>query len=648
MGEREITARSDVYALGAVLYECLTGDPPFTGSTAQAVVARVVTETPRPMLPQRHTIPAYVEAAVLRALEKLPADRFASAAQFAEALTDRSAIGLRHTAPMLRPTLASLRQRKRAAAVAGALLLLLLATMAGSYRLGRAVAAPVPAARFALTIPADQRLTSVDPLAALSPGGELLAYSAEGEAGIPQLFLRPLDQLTALPLPGTDNGCCPSFSPDGRDLAFLQQGVFKRISARGGAATTIPVTGSAQLNLLRWAGDDEFVVTTSEGKLAWLGNDSRLRTVAAPDSAAGEGSLDVMDVLPGGGILAIATIEPPGGTLAVFDPEDGSRIPLSTGTVNWAGFSDGHLVWSQPGGLLYAAPFDPRRARITGPVQSLGVTVQQTRGSRPKIAQLGHATLAYVPAQALSLVSVSRQGRLTTLLEQPRSYHSPRISPDGRYIALDFSETTRDVWLLDRGDSTMSRATFQRTGHDPTWLPNGREIVFAEARGPRVGVVRTAVDGSRPVDSVYFEGTQVSIHSVTPDGRTGIAVRYTSVAGGGDIVTVPLRGRRYGEAARRHTLRRGLSRALAGRPLAGLRVERGEPAGGLPAGARRPGRQAARLAERRQRAGLVSRRTRAVLPEPRSGRAAADRGEDRDRSIAACRLPHAALPGDGL
>ena len=90
MGEREITARSDVYALGAVLYEMLTGDPPFTGRTAQAVVARVVTESPRPLVPQRHTIPPHVEAAVLTALEKLPADRFASAAEFAEALQDKS------------------------------------------------------------------------------------------------------------------------------------------------------------------------------------------------------------------------------------------------------------------------------------------------------------------------------------------------------------------------------------------------------------------------------------------------------------------------------------------------------------------------------------------------------------------------------
>src|SRR5207342_686910 len=90
MGEREITGRSDVYALGAILYEMLSGDPPFTGSTAQAVVARVVTETPRSLHAQRHTIPAHVEAAVLTALEKLPADRFSTAAEFADALKDKT------------------------------------------------------------------------------------------------------------------------------------------------------------------------------------------------------------------------------------------------------------------------------------------------------------------------------------------------------------------------------------------------------------------------------------------------------------------------------------------------------------------------------------------------------------------------------
>src|SRR5205814_5072575 len=89
MGDREITPRADIYALGVVTYEMLTGDPPFTGSTAQAIVARVVTESPRPLVAQRHTIPGNVEAAALTALEKLPADRFATAAEFADALRNK-------------------------------------------------------------------------------------------------------------------------------------------------------------------------------------------------------------------------------------------------------------------------------------------------------------------------------------------------------------------------------------------------------------------------------------------------------------------------------------------------------------------------------------------------------------------------------
>ena len=538
MGEREITARSDVYGLGAVLYEMLTGDPPFTGSTAQAIVARVVTETPRPLLPQRHTIPPHVEAAVLTALEKLPADRFATAAEFASALTGGTVTVPRLTAAGPGRPGSRAQPRKLLALVALSILALALVG-AGTYVLGRSAAPPVPPARFGITLPTDQQLAQVDPLAAVSPSGDLLAYTAEGPGGVSQVYVRTLDQLTPVPLAGTENGCCAVFSPDGEYLAFFQQGHLKRIPSTGGAATAVP--GDPRLTVVRWAGNDEFVVTTESGALARLKNDGTVQAIALPDSTKGEGTLDVMQVLPGGRILAIGTTAYATGNLVVVDPRDGSRVPLALGAITWAAFSDGHLVWCQGGGVLYAAAFDPGKARITGPVQSLGITVQQTRGSRPKIAQAGRTALAYVPAQPLTLVTVARDGRVTPLLDQPRSYHSPRVSPDGRRVALDFAAETRDVWVLDMTDRTLSRATFQNTGHDPTWLPDGKELIYAEIRGAHTGIVRAPVDGSRPADSVYFEGAQITVHAVTPDGRTGIAV-VLPTNGPGDIVTVPLSG----------------------------------------------------------------------------------------------------------
>ena len=451
MGEREITARSDVYGLGAVLYEMLTGDPPFTGSTAQAIVARVVTETPRPLLPQRHTIPPHVEAAVLTALEKLPADRFATAAEFASALTGGTVTVPRLTAAGPGRPGSRAQPRKLLALVALSILALALVG-AGTYVLGRSAAPPVPPARFGITLPTDQQLAQVDPLAAVSPSGDLLAYTAEGPGGVSQVYVRTLDQLTPVPLAGTENGCCAVFSPDGEYLAFFQQGHLKRIPSTGGAATAVP--GDPRLTAMRWAGNDEFVVTTESGALARLKNDGTVQAIALPDSTKGEGTLDVMQVLPGGRILAIGTTAYATGNLVVVDPRDGSRVPLALGAITWAAFSDGHLVWCQGGGVLYAAAFDPGKARITGPVRSLGITAQQTRGSRPKIAQAGRTALAYVPAQPLTLVTVARDGRVTPLLDQPRSYHSPRVSPDGRPIARCHAPPSRTPATTRPGSPT--------------------------------------------------------------------------------------------------------------------------------------------------------------------------------------------------
>src|SRR5215218_9466473 len=215
MGEREITARSDVYAIGVVLYEMLTRDPPFTGSTAQAIVARVLTETPRPILPQRHTIPPAIETAVLTALEKLPADRFGSAAQFSEALAGRGSTPAARTAvmPAASAIVATANRRVQLGLLAAAVVAAAVAAW-GWFRPGEAPTVN----RFSLYLPAEQALAPVNTSGnrvAISPDGKRIVYSGPAQRGT-QLWVREHDQLTSTPVPGTENAGTPFFSPDGR------------------------------------------------------------------------------------------------------------------------------------------------------------------------------------------------------------------------------------------------------------------------------------------------------------------------------------------------------------------------------------------------------------------------------------------------
>jgi len=542
MGEREITARSDVYALGCVAYEMLTGDPPFTGSTAQAIVARVMTEAPRPLVAQRRTIPPEVEAAVLTALEKLPADRFATAAEFAEALAGRGPGAITRRAERTVPATQSSRRAAVIPIAIGALALL--ATFFGGWFSARRTESGTVPLRLSINLPPEQQLAGgVEPIAALSPDGTELVFSGQA-GGTTRLYSRRIDQLTAVPLGGTDGGCCPVFSPDGSWILFFEGATLRRIPRRGGAATTVPAPADSGIASVRWAGTDQFFVTRQNGTLAVLTPAGALRPIARPDSSRRELSLDVMQMLPGGAALVIGVTDFPAGPLLAIDPKSGRRTVILETPVLWAGYSSGHVVWVGADNLLYAARLDPDRLRTSGAIRAIGASPQVTRGFRPKVTLSSSGALAYVPAQPLSLVTIDRTGRVTTLLDQPRSYHSPRVSPDGRRILFDFQENGRDVWLFNLRDTTLTRVTFENSGHDPTWLPDGQHLLYGVAQGNQIGIFRRNVDGSGVAESVLVAGAQITAHAVTPDGRTAIAAAFGggSTAADFDLIRVPLDG----------------------------------------------------------------------------------------------------------
>jgi len=532
MGEREITPKVDVYALGCVLYEMLTGEPPFTGPSAQAIVARVMTEPPRSITLQRHTVPAHVEAAVHRALEKLPADRFATARAFADALSEGRALTHARTSAYPVAAVRTLGARLRSAAPwAAAVAALAVGLVIGSRVLGGGPAAR--AMRLSVAIPSE----SPPLVVRIAPDGGTLAY-VSGQGDRLAIYTRRLDDLQPRRVEGTDDAFTISFSPDGQTLAYLSAGGPRKVPAGGGTSIAIPVAGGAVLTAIEFAGQDQFVVATG-GALATLAADGKLRRFAEPDSVGGGGALVPDQVLPDGWVLARSWRAPPNGPIMAYDPASGKRTVLLDVNVAWAGYADGLLTWALPNGTLYAAPFDLGAKRLKENGKPLGATALAILGFLPPVS-IGPGGLAYAPTRARSLVRVARTGLSTVLLATDRTYHNPRVSPDGRRISMDFTEQDRDVWLFDIADSTLTKFGFDSTAHDAEWLPDGSGLLFAAVRGGAIGVFRRRFDARGSADSIFVGPEQVSVHAITPDRKTAIGVMINQTSF--DLISVGLEG----------------------------------------------------------------------------------------------------------
>jgi len=534
MGEREITPKVDVYALGCVLYEMLTGEPPFTGPSAQAIVARVMTEPPRSITMQRHTVPSHVEAAVHRALEKLPADRFASARAFAEALSDAGAITHARTSARPAPGATAPASRTRLAALApwaAAAATLAVGLAVGSLVLGAGSAArPM---RLSVAIP-----TESPPLVVrISPDGGTLAY-VSGQGDRLSIYTRRLDDLQPRRVEGTDDGFTISFSPDGQTIAYLGASGPRKVPVGGGTSVAIPVAGGALLTAIEFAGPDHYVVATG-GALATLASDGTLRRFAQPDSLSGGAALVPDQVLPDGWVLARSWQAPPNGPIIALDPATGKRRMILDVNVAWAGYAEGLLAWALPNGVLYAAPFDLGAKRLTQAGKPLGATALAILGFLPPVS-IGPGGLAYAPTRPRSLVRVARSGVSTVLLATDRTYHNPRVSPNGRRISMDFTEQDRDVWLFDIADSILTKFGFDSSAHDAEWLPDGSGLLFAAVRGGAIGVFRRRFDARGSADSVFVGPEQVSVHAITPDRKAAIGVMIDQTSF--DLVSVRLDG----------------------------------------------------------------------------------------------------------
>ena len=249
-GDRQIDGRSDIYALGAVAYELLAGEPPHDGPSAQAVIAKIVTEEPRRLRLLRASVPPHVEATIHKALAKLPADRFATAGEFGEAIKHPGLVAL------LEGGGADTRRRfmPLAAAFIG---LGLVAGLAGGFTVWNRVERIPPLSRFEISVPLRGGPFQ---LTALSPDGSALLYVGVRD-GRQALYLRRLGELAATPIPATEGASNPVFSPDGTHLLFTRDGAVFHQDLSGGAS--IPLDSVNATAWIRWADDGRILFRAS-------------------------------------------------------------------------------------------------------------------------------------------------------------------------------------------------------------------------------------------------------------------------------------------------------------------------------------------------------------------------------------------------
>ena len=544
MGERTIDLRSDIYALGAVTYEMLAGEPPFTGPSVQAIVARVLTEEPRGLATQRKSVPAGVAHAVLRALQKLPADRFASAKEFTDALDARgeATTSTSYLSSARAGSAMSARMREFAAWSLVALLAAWLAWQA----MRRPIQAEGPTVRANFDLPLNVRINDLmtGTTIAVSPKGDMIAFTSTGVAGF-RVFVRHVNEIEAR-LVATDAGRNLTFSPDGRWLAFTEGDAVKKVSVDGGQVIVIGASGAAVPYGLAWSDADTIYAGSFSGMWAVPATGGKSVMIASSDSAARLGKRWPL-ALPGGTAIAYVTGNSPFDTphLAVLTIGSARGVVLDPVVAVPLGLLGEQLVYVSPSGSLMAMRFDNTAGHPTGsPVQlEDGIVTDATAGAKASLSSSG--TLAYLRGHTqVQLVMVDAGTRPTsTLPPEPGTYTYPRFSPDGSRVAMTVARSgATDIWIYHLGRNTFTRLTTEGASIRPEWTADGRYVVFISRRGEKRGIWRQAADGSTPAELLYAPEVEPFEALVSPDMkwlvyRTAPGAKYSR-----DILAVPLGG----------------------------------------------------------------------------------------------------------
>ncbi|MGH9862294.1 MAG: protein kinase domain-containing protein, partial [Candidatus Acidiferrales bacterium] len=543
---READARSDIFSFGAVLYEMAAGRKAFPGKTQASAIAAVLTADPTPISQLQPLTPPALERVVRICLEKDPDERWQTAHDLKLQLQWIAEGGSLAGVPA--PVVARRKHWQWAAWGVAALALLLAATGAfGALYYSRAVREASRPVQATLLPPEN---ASFGPIA-LSPDGRRLAFT-RGPGGRGQLWIRPMDSLTAQPLAGTEGAAFPFWSPDSRFVGFFAQGKLKKIEASGGPPQTLadaalPRGGTwSSTGVILFAPD----TTVPLHQVPVAGGQPTPLTKLNPDRQ--EITHRWPYFLPDGRhFLFLASssgqVENTGIYLGSLDGTEPKRLLGAASPMAYA--PPGYLLFVREATLM-AQTFDAKQLELRGDPFPVAEQVQFIPGlSWGNFAVSNNGVLVYQTGRGATGVQVAwydRAGKKNRSLPESGFYNQPRLAPDGKRLAAMFVDpATRnlDVWVYDLARGTRTRLTFDAAADNfPVWSPDGRFIIFASDRKGNFDLYQKDSSGAAPEEALLESEARERPSSWSSDGRFLAFDR--AAPGGDDLWVLSLTGER--------------------------------------------------------------------------------------------------------
>ena len=498
-------ARTDIFALGVVLYEMLTGRKAFGGKSQASLIGAIMTSDPPAISQLQAMSPPALDHVVKTCLAKEPDGRWQSASDVMRELQWIAEGGSEAGVPFVAPAGRRISGRLGVGMGLGTIAVGLLA---GVVAWSLKPPEPRPITRFDYELPEDQRFSGIwDSVVAVSRDGSQFVYLANQ-----QLYLRSMDEIEVRPIQGTTEGqiTSPFFSPDGQWVAYWspRDRQLKKIAISGGA----PVTLCDATNPFgaSWGADDTILFGQPEGIMRVSANGGNPELLVATEE--GE-QVHGPQMLPDGESLLFTITNVAGQTrwdeaqIVAESLESGERKVLWTGGSDARYVPTGHLVYALED-VLFAIPFDLASLEVTGGPVPVVEGVQRAVGLAINAATANYdlsasGSLVYVAVHVLTfperiLALVDRNGEVAPLNAPPAQYLSPRLSPDGQKLAVQTLEDEGDdIWIYDLSDDkAIQQLTFEGDNQRPVWTPDSKRVTFASDRDGTMSIYWQPADGS--------------------------------------------------------------------------------------------------------------------------------------------------------